>query len=204
MRQFAFSVAIVAFSCQIALANPTSPRPDDQIVSVTDSAVFPDTENKSTLWVLPPTAGHADEPTLSVETPSAECDSMNNLILSALSYSKQILALARKRENILVKLEALDEKQSKQAIDYYTESEQINILIIKAQKTVDDLIAGAARKHGGTLLIPYLNDIEQNVGAIKAVNPGYSDVRPLERSKAVKLEGPFSRVPRVQDEAPRH
>lgn len=184
MRQFAFSVAILAFSCQATLGNPTSPRPEDRIVSDTASAVFPDTENKSTLWVVPPTSGHASEPSLSIETAAAECESMDNLIQSAKSYSKQILTLARMRENTLSQLEAMDEKKSNEAIGYYEKSERISKLIINAKNEMDTLVAGSAQKHGGTLLIPYLNDIDQNITTIKAANPEYSDVRPVQTFNA--------------------
>lgn len=163
-----------------AFSAPTNTRSGPPITNGTNSTVYPDTEDKARLWVLPPTSGRAGPAQLSLETPEAECDSMNNIIESARSYSKQVKILATQRENLLKRLEDITDKNTTEATDLYSQTEKLNTIILSAYKTMNDLTSGSARLHGGTLLVPYLHDQDQDIIRIKQANPAYQDVRPVD------------------------
>src|SRR5262245_17549001 len=88
-------------------ATPTNVGSGPKVVNNTDSQAYPDTQDGHRLWVLPPTVGSAEDSTFSMETPAAECDSMNNIIESAKLYSNQIRILAQQRNNLLMRLDGL-------------------------------------------------------------------------------------------------
>jgi hypothetical protein len=184
LKEICLAAAALLALSQTALGVPTSVGSGAQLSNDTDSQVYPDTDVKTRLWVLPPTHGKAGEPKLSMELASTLCDSMNDLIQSARSYSKQVLSLAKLRENILLKLEELTDRNTSEAIELYSQTEAINKLIIEAYQRMNDLTKGDARNHGGTLLVPYTHDQEKNIAKVRSQNPSYSDVREVETHNA--------------------
>lgn len=177
------ALLVLGMTCGGASATPTSTG-HVAIVDTTDSQAFPDTEDAERLWVLPPTSGTAQQSTLSMETPAAECDAMRNLVEASRLYTSQIKTLAAQRENLLTRLGNLNDKNTAEAIQIYSTSETINTLILSAYKTINTMVGESARSHGGTLNIPYTHHQADNIASIRTANPSYSDVRPIETFRA--------------------
>ena len=167
--------AAVIFGSFVAQATPTISS-KTTITNTTDSQAFVDTDDKTRIWVLPPTTGRADSPTFSMETPASECETMGNIITSARLYSHQILILATQRDNLLTKLGDLTDKTTPEAVQIYTQSEAINTLIMAAYNSMNSLVSTSARNHGGTLLVPYLHRQAENIETIRNENPAYTNV----------------------------
>lgn len=167
-------------STQSASATPTYVGPGTRIVDNTTSQAFPDTRAPKRLWVLPPVSGKAGQGRLSMETPESECDSLKNFFQAAKLYSAQILILAHQRSALLATLGELADKKSQRAEELYAKTQLLNQDIISAKNSVDELISDNARRHGGTLNIPYVTKFAANINKIKKENPSYPDVRPVE------------------------
>lgn len=178
------AVAVSLILIETGSATPTNTRTGPPIVNGTNSLVFPDTQDNSILWVSPPNEGKAGEAKLSMETPAAECDSMNNIIESAKLYTKQIRTLATQRNNLLEKMSELNDQNTDEAIKLYSKAEELNVLILKGYQSMNALVAESAKNHGGTLLVSFLHDQGANIEKIKTQNPSYKDVRPIDTYNA--------------------
>lgn len=163
---------LIASYLPVVLSAPVKATPTQAVPAPpnpTPSVVLGDTRDATQLWVLPPIAGKAGIPQLSLETPEATCEGLKDLVNASASLNKQVAALIEQRGRLLARIS--EEKNADEVLSLQKKTALLLQDIITESKVLKDIYGDDARLHGGTLAIPFVHEIERHVASIKAANP---------------------------------
>jgi hypothetical protein len=177
MKTLLTAAALVLGCGSLSLSATPFDNPDKVPKNTTSSRVLGDTSIVGRLWVLPPQEGSAGKPVFSSETPDTTCNELSIEFKAQEDITKMIATLVKKQKSVIDAIDQLTDKNTDEAIKLVSRANALRKLIDEQKKYYSESIDEGAKKHGGSLLIPYTHQIDQNLQKIRDTNPNFSDIQ---------------------------